>query len=159
MLYLIGAVSGTLILVLSALLIFPKVLPPIYQATSPPYITYFLTAIVLFMFMSEWPKEGDRGKTPPSRGSGWPGSRYWPGCSSSSSRGGSSLPRDEHQPPADHERLHELTPMFIGFFGMSWVLLNILSNPPMLEQVPDDRVESSPYNIAKASFGGASEGR
>ncbi|WP_367884052.1 tripartite tricarboxylate transporter permease [Thermococcus sp. JCM 11816] len=63
LLYLIGAVAGTLILVLGMLFVFPpKVLPPIYQATSP-YITYFLVAIVLFMFMSEWPKEGDRGKT------------------------------------------------------------------------------------------------
>nr|WP_297489544.1 tripartite tricarboxylate transporter permease [Thermococcus sp.] len=153
MLYLIGAVTGTLILVLSAVFIFPKVLPPIYQATSP-YITYFLTAIVVFMFMSEWPKEGDRG-----RGAG---ERLWlawrqilGGIAVFFLAGilGFAVMNTNLLPSTS--AYTRLTPMFIGFFGMSWVLLNILSNPPMLEQVVDDRVESSHYNIAKASFGGA----
>jgi len=153
LLYLLGAVSGTLILVLSALFIFPKVLPPIYQATSP-YITYFLVAIVLFMFMSEWPKEGDRGRSP------W--NRLWlawrqilAGIAVFFISGilGFAVMNTNLLPTTS--AYTRLTPMFIGFFGMSWVLLNILSNPPMLEQVPDDKVESSVYNILKASFGGA----
>ncbi|ASI99443.1 tripartite tricarboxylate transporter permease [Thermococcus celer] len=153
LLYLIGAVSGTLILVLSALLIFPKVLPPIYQATSP-YITYFLTAIVLFMFMSEWPKEGDRGKTPLQRlWMAWKQILAGMFVFFISGVLGFLVMNTNLLPTTS--AYTRLTPMFIGFFGMSWVLLNILSNPPMLEQVPDDRVESSPYNIAKASFGGA----
>jgi len=153
LLYLIGAVAGTLILVLSALFIFPKVLPPIYQATSP-YITYFLTAIVVFMFMSEWPKEGDRGKTPLQRL--WLAWRqilggmlvfFLSGVLGFAVMNTNLLPSTS--------AYTRLTPMFIGFFGMSWVLLNILSNPPMLPQKVDDKVESSVYNTLKASFGGA----
>ncbi|ACJ17031.1 hypothetical membrane protein, conserved [Thermococcus onnurineus NA1] len=153
LLYLIGAVAGTLILVIGALFIFPKVLPPIYQATSP-YITYFLTAIVLFMFMSEWPKEGDRGKTPFQRL--WMAWRQILGGLLVFLLSGilGFIVMNTNLLPTT-SAYTRLTPMFIGFFGMSWVLLNILSNPPMLEQVPDDRIESSPYNIAKASFGGA----
>nr|WP_237705133.1 tripartite tricarboxylate transporter permease [Thermococcus zilligii] len=153
LLYLIGAVAGTLILVLSALFIFPRVLPPIYQATSP-YITYFLVAIVVFMFMSEWPKEGDRGKTP--------GERLW--LAWRQILGGIAVfflsgllgfvVMNTNLLPVT-SAYTRLTPMFIGFFGMSWVLLNILSNPPMLDQKTEDNVESSVYNMLKASFGGA----
>ena len=153
LLYLIGAVAGTLVLVLGALFIFPKVLPPIYQATSP-YITYFLVAIVLFMFMSEWPKEGDRGKTPLQRL--WLAWRqilggilvfFLSGILGFAVMNTNLLPTTS--------AYTRLTPMFIGFFGMSWVLLNILSNPPMLPQKLDDKVESSVYNTLKATFGGA----
>ncbi len=153
LLYLIGAVAGTLILVLGALFIFPKVLPPIYQATSP-YITYFLTAIVVFMFMSEWPKEGDRGKTPLQRL--WLAWRQILGgilVFFLSGLLGFAVMNTNLLPSTS--AYTRLTPMFIGFFGMSWVLLNILSNPPMLPQKIDDKVESSIYNTLKASFGGA----
>ena len=153
LLYLIGAVAGTLVLVLGALFVFPKVLPPIYQATSP-YITYFLVAIVVFMFMSEWPKEGDRGKTPLQRL--WLAWRqilggilvfFLSGILGFIVMNTNLLPTTS--------AYTRLTPMFIGFFGMSWVLLNILSNPPMLPQKLDDKVESSVYNTLKATFGGA----
>nr|WP_238516223.1 tripartite tricarboxylate transporter permease [Thermococcus gammatolerans] len=153
LLYLIGAVAGTLVLVLGALFIFPKVLPPIYQATSP-YITYFLTAIVVFMFMSEWPKEGDRGKTPLQRL--WLAWRQILGgilVFFLSGLLGFAVMNTNLLPSTS--AYTRLTPMFIGFFGMSWVLLNILSNPPMLPQKIDDKVESSIYNTLKASFGGA----
>nr|WP_246112256.1 tripartite tricarboxylate transporter permease [Thermococcus aciditolerans] len=153
LLYLIGAVAGTLFLVLGALFIFPRVLPPIYQATSP-YITYFLVAIVVFMFMSEWPKEGDRGRTPAERL--WLAWRQILGgilVFFLSGLLGFIVMNTNLLPTTS--AYTRLTPMFIGFFGMSWVILNILSNPPMLEQVPDDRVESSLYNTLKASFGGA----
>ncbi|AJC71517.1 membrane protein [Thermococcus guaymasensis DSM 11113] len=153
LLYLIGAVAGTLVLVLGALFVFPKVLPPIYQATSP-YITYFLVAIVVFMFMSEWPKEGDRGKTPLQRL--WLAWRQILGGIAvfllSGILGFAVMNTNLLPTTSAYTRL---TPMFIGFFGMSWVLLNILSNPPMLPQKLDDKVESSVYNTLKATFGGA----
>ena len=153
LLYLIGAVAGTLVLVLGALFVFPKVLPPIYQATSP-YITYFLVAIVVFMFMSEWPMEGDRGKTPLQRL--WLAWRQILGGIAvfllSGILGFAVMNTNLLPTTSAYTRL---TPMFIGFFGMSWVLLNILSNPPMLPQKLDDKVESSVYNTLKATFGGA----
>ncbi|MBP1911374.1 putative membrane protein [Thermococcus stetteri] len=153
LLYLIGAVAGTIILVLGLLFVFPKVLPPIYQATSP-YITYFLVAIVLFMFMSEWPKEGDRGKTVKERL--WLAWRQILGgifVFFLSGILGFIIMNTNILPTTS--AYTRLTPMFIGFFGMSWVVLNILSNPPMLPQKPEDKIESSIYNTLKASFGGA----
>jgi putative membrane protein len=153
LLYLIGALSGTVILVVSALLIFPKVLPPLYQATSP-YVTYFLVAIVVFMFMSEWPKESDLGSTK------W--ERLWLAWRQilggvfvffTAGMLGFIIMNTNVLPTTS--AYTRLTPMFIGFFGMPWVILNVLSNPPFIEQHAEDRVESSPYSIAKASFGGA----
>ncbi len=150
---LLGAVGGSIILVLAGLTIIPIILPPLYQLFSP-YITWILLAIVVFMFLSEWLKAGDRERTP--------GRRLW--VAWQQSLGGifvflsagllGFLVMNTGFVPAKFAYVR-LTPMFIGFFGMPWVLQNILARRVIPKQYTGDKVNASLYGIFNGTVAGA----
>ncbi|OYT40961.1 MAG: hypothetical protein B6U89_00580 [Desulfurococcales archaeon ex4484_58] len=150
---LLGAVGGSIILVILGLTVIPVILPPLYLLFSP-YITWILLAIVVFMFLSEWLKAGDREKTP-SR-------RLW--VAWQQSLGGifvflaagllGFFVMNTGFVPAKFAYVR-LTPMFIGFFGMPWVLQNILSRRHIPRQDTRDKIEASMFGIANGTIAGA----
>lgn len=156
LLYLIGALGGALFLSLFSLTIGIYVMPVIYNLFSP-YYTWVLVAVVLFLFLSEWPKEGDREETGISRLlAAWRQILggvfvfFASGILGFIATYTGLLPVE-----AAYARL---TPLFIGFFGMSWVIRNLLSRRTLPRQDTRDAVETHPTavmnGIASGVIGG-----
>lgn len=149
----LGTIGGTIILVTFGLAVAPYIISPLYAMLSP-YTVWFLILIVVFMFMSEWQKMGDREKNPWKRLLvAW-----------SQNIGGiivffasgllGFIIMNTGVVPAEFAYVR-LTPMFIGFFGMPWVLQNIFSRVYLPRQKTEDVVEASPYHIINGTISGA----
>ncbi len=156
-LVLLGAIGGTIILVTAGVTIVPYIVNPVYSLFSP-YIMWVLIAIVIFMFMSEWPKQGDREKTPLRRLLvAW--SQVLGGMFVFFTAGLLGFIVMNTGLVAARFAYVRLTPMFIGFFGMPWVIQNILSKTLVPLQHTEDKVEARPYGIlngiASGAFGGS----
>ncbi len=150
---LLGAVGGTIILVLVGVLILPYIIQPLYLITSP-YITWILLGIIIFMFMSEWPKMGDRERTPLKRlWTAW--QQPLGGILVFLSAGilGYFCMNTNLLPVKI--AFVRLTPMFLGFFGMPWVLQNIVSRRYIPKQVVEDKVEASRFGVLNGIVAGA----
>lgn len=149
----LGAIGGTIILVSLGLTIVPYIIGPLY-ALLAPYAVWFLILIVLFMFMSEWQKMGDRERNPWRRLlTAW--SQNIGGIIVFFSSGLLGfLVMNTGFVPAEFAYVR-LTPMFIGFFGLSWVLQNIMSRIIIPRQRTEDVVEASPYHILNGTISGA----
>jgi len=127
-------------------------MPVIYNLFSP-YYWFALLAVVIFMFMSEWPKEADLGRTP--REKLWLAWRQILGGLLVFFASGilgfvatySGLIKLE-------SAFARLTPLFIGFFGVPWVLRNILSKKEIPRQDTRDVVETAPSAIIVGSASG-----
>ena len=152
LLTLLGAFAASLILAAS-LPLMPYVLP-ILRDLFNPYIPLFLAALVLFMFMSEWLKKGDRVEKP-----GWRLAVAW-----SQALGGlfvflasgvlGFIVMYTNVLPATFAYVR-LTPLFLGFFGLPWVVLNILSDVKIERQSTEDIVEVDAKAMLSGVFGGA----
>ncbi len=156
-LVLLGAIGGTIILVTGGVTVVPYIINPIYSLFSP-YIMWVLLAIVIFMFMSEWPKQGDREKKPLKRLLvAW--SQVLGGMFVFFTAGLLGFIVMNTGLVAAQFAYVRLTPMFIGFFGMPWVLQNILSKTMVPLQRTEDKVEARPFGIingiASGAFGGS----
>ncbi len=149
----LGTIGGTIILVTFGLVVAPYIISPLYTMLAP-YTVWFLLLIVVFMFMSEWQKMGDREKNPWKRLLvAW-----------SQNIGGiivffasgllGFIIMNTGVVPAEFAYVR-LTPMFIGFFGMPWVLQNIFSRVYLPRQKTEDVVEASPYHIVNGTISGA----
>ncbi len=153
----LGAIGGTIILVTLGLTVVPYIIGPLYDLFAP-YLVWVLIAIVLFMFMSEWPKSGDREKTPWRRlAVAW--TQILGGIIVFFSSGLLGfIVMNTGVVPAKLAYVR-LTPLFIGFFGMPWVLQNIISRKYVPRQDLSDRVEANPVNvlngITSGAFGGS----
>ncbi|WP_448578511.1 tripartite tricarboxylate transporter permease [Thermosphaera sp.] len=152
LLYLIGALIGAVFLAAFMATIGVYAMPVIYNLFSP-YYWFILLAIVVFMFMSEYPKEADHGRTP--REKLWLAWRQVLGGVLVFFASGilgfiasySGLLRVE----AAYARL---TPLFIGFFGFPWVLRNLISKRSIPRQDTRDFVETSPGAVINGSASG-----
>ncbi len=150
---LLGALGGTILLVILGLTILPYILPYVYRLYSN-YIVWILLMIVLFMFMSEWPKSGDREPTPRKRLiTAW---RQPLGGLFVFFTAGllGFVVMNTGLVPATFAYVR-LTPMFIGFFGMPWVLQNILSKRHIPHQDTADKIEASIWGILNGTLSGA----
>ncbi len=150
---LLGAVGGTIILVLVGVLILPYIIQPLYLITTP-YISWILLGIIIFMFMSEWPKMGDRERTPLKRlWTAW--QQPLGGILVFLSAGilGYFCMNTNLLPVKI--AFVRLTPMFLGFFGMPWVLQNIVSRRYIPKQVVEDKVEASRFGVLNGIVAGA----
>ncbi|MEM4436727.1 MAG: tripartite tricarboxylate transporter permease [Thermosphaera sp.] len=145
LLYLLGALGGSLFLVFFGLTFAPIVLPVIYNLFSPFY-TWILVAVVVFLFMSEWPKEGDRGESGLKRlVSAW--TQIGGGILVFLSSGILGLYANYSGLIPIEKAFARLTPLFIGFFGMSSVIRNILSHRIIPQQDTRDVAELSPKGV------------
>ncbi|MEM1661905.1 MAG: tripartite tricarboxylate transporter permease [Desulfurococcaceae archaeon] len=149
LLYIIGAIIGSLYLTLfSPLLLY---LVPIIYNIYNSFISYLIIGIVVFWFMAEWPRKGDRGS---------PARRLWDayqqiiggvlvfimaGLLGIIANYTSILP-----PQAGYARL---TPLFIGCFGMPWVLQNFIMKRKVPKQEIFLKAETS---ISRVAWGAAS---
>ncbi len=149
----LGAIGGTIILVTLGLTVVPYIISPLYNLLAP-YVVWFLVLIVVFMFMSEWQKMGDREKNPWKRlAVAW--TQNIGGIIVFFSAGILGfIIMNTGVVPAEFAYVR-LTPMFIGFFGMPWVLQNIFSRIIVPKQRTEDKVEASPYNIVNGTISGA----
>jgi len=147
----IGAVGGTLILTASSPILIH--IMPIVRNVFTPYLHVILAGVVLFMFMSEWQKFGDVGKTRLERFvNAW--KQNLAGIFVFFSAGTLGFLLTYRQVvPAEIAYLN-LTPMFIGFFATPWVILNLLAQASIPEQKVDNSVATSPRNILRAYMGG-----
>jgi putative membrane protein len=152
LLYAIGALIGALFLAVFMTTAGVYVMPVIYNLFSP-YYWFALLAVVLFMFMSEWPKEADLGRTPLERL--WLAWRQILGGVLVFLASGilgfaatySSLIKVEYS-------YVRLTPLFVGFFGLPWVLRNILSRRRLPRQDTRDIVATEPRAVANGAASG-----
>lgn len=152
LLYLIGALGGSLFLVVFGLTIGPLVIPIVFNLFSP-YYAWVLLAIVVFMFMSEWPKEGDREDTALKRLIvAW--RQIAGGILVFLASGLLGLYVSYSSIIPAEKAFARLTPLFIGFFGLSWVLRNMLSRVRVPKQDTTDVVETN----AKAVLSGVGSG-
>lgn len=152
LLYLIGALGGALFLVVFGLTLAPIVMPVVFNLFSP-YYAWVLAAIVVFMFLSEWPREGDREETGLKRFIiAW--RQILGGLLIFFSSGILGLYVNYTSIIPPERAFARLTPLFIGFFGFSWVLRNIISRVYVPKQDTRDVVET---NI-KATLGGIGSG-
>ncbi len=150
---LLGALGGTIIIVLSGLTFLPYIIPFVYQIFSA-YIVWIIVLIIVFMFMSEWPKAGDREKTPLRRLLiAW---RQTLGGLFVFFTAGllGFIIMYTGLVPARFAYVR-LTPMFIGFFGMPWVLQNIISKRHVPHQDLTDKIEASTWGVINGTLSGA----
>lgn len=145
LLYLTGALGATIFLVLFGLTVGPIVMPIVYNLFSPFY-TWVLLSVVLFLFLSEWPKEGDRGDKSTERLSlAW--RQIAGGLIVFFASGILGLYVNYTSLIPIERAFARLTPLFIGFFGLSWVIRNIVSHVYIPRQDTRDIVEASPSSI------------
>lgn len=152
LLYLIGALGGAVFLVVFGLTIAPIVMPIVFYLFSP-YYAWVLAAIVVFMFMSEWPKEGDREPTGARRFMiAW--RQILGGLLVFFASGLLGIYVNYTSLIPAERAFARLTPLFIGFFGFSWVIRNIISRVHIPRQDTRNIVET---NI-RAALGGIGSG-
>ena len=148
----VGAMGGLLVLVLLAP-VMPKVFP-LVRRVGAPHLHWILGAVILFMFMSEWPKGSDRGSTglarfleawlSPAAGlltfllSGLLGFILFYG---------NLVPTEM--------AFQNLMPAFVGLFAIPWVLQNIISKAQVPYQHVSRSVDLSPRLIARGVGAGA----
>ncbi|MEM0199264.1 MAG: tripartite tricarboxylate transporter permease [Desulfurococcaceae archaeon] len=141
LLYLVGAMGGVLFLVIFGLTTAPLVIPVVFNLFSPFY-AWVLAAIVLFMFLSEWPKEGDRELTGLRRFLvAW--RQLAGGLIVFFASGVLGLYVNYSSIIPAERAFARLTPLFIGFFGFSWVLRNIISRVHVPKQDTRDLMETN----------------
>lgn len=151
LLTLIGAFGASLVLAASLPLL-PLVLPTLRDLLNP-YIPLFLASLVVFMFMSEWLKMGDRVENPRLRiAVAWTQALGGIFVFLASGVLGFILMYTNLLPA--RVAYVRLTPMFLGFFGLPWVLLNILSDVRIGEQITEDAVATDPRALLNGLFGG-----
>jgi putative membrane protein len=133
MLTALGGLGGAIALVLIGGPLCPRLLPPIH-AVFRRHAAWVLWAVIAFMLLSEWPKEGGRGQ------GGW---RRWlaawkglgAGLLTFLLAGLLGFVLMYRSPiPAD-AAFQNLLPAFAGLFGMPWLILNLACNariPPQL---------------------------
>ena len=140
LLYLIGALTAIIFLAIFSLTIATIVMPIVYNLFSPYYL-WILLGIVLFLFLSEWPKEGERGETGGKRlFLAW--RQIIGGVIVFFASGILGLYVNYSSLIPVERAFARLTPLFIGFFGLSWILRNLLSRVIIPKQITDDVVET-----------------
>lgn len=151
LLSLLGALGGAILLfALSPVLAI--ILPIVYNLTSN-YIHVFIAALILFMFMSEWHRYGEKVGSPLSRLlDAWKQSFAGLFVFFASGILGFIAMRRPIVPP-DRAYLN-LMPLFIGAFGMAWVVFNLISNVQIPKQEIMDKVEISLPNYLRGLVSG-----
>lgn len=150
LLYLIGALGGAVFLVVFGLTIGPLVMPIVFNLFSPFY-TWVLLGVVLFLFLSEWPKEGDRGRSGKERLMlAW--RQIAGGIIVFLASGILGIYANYSSLIPVERAFARLTPLFIGFFGLSWVIRNIISRVFIPRQDTRDIVETQ-YGAILAGIG------
>jgi len=149
---LLGTLAGSVILAAS-MPVMPLILPFLRDVLNQ-FITVFLSALVVFMFMSEWLKMGEREENRLRRFlKAW--SQIAGGVFvflASGLLGFVVLNTDILPSSVAYVRL---TPLFLGFFGLPWVLVNLLSGLPVGEQDTRDEVSTDWKGLLSGVFGGA----
>jgi len=150
LLYLIGSLFGSLFLILGSVVLLYLV--PIMYNIFMPFITYLIIGIVVFWFMAEWPRKGDRG-TPRERFIN-SYAQILGGLFIFFAAGILGFVVNYTGILPAEMAYARLTPLFIGFFGMPWVLQNILLKRKIPKQVVSDSVETSLTRVGHAFSGG-----
>jgi putative membrane protein len=152
LLYCIGAVIGALFLALFMITAGVYVMPVLYNLFSPLY-WFALLAVVLFMFLSEWPKEGDLGRTRLEKlWFAW--RQILGGLLVFLASGFLGLIATYSWLIKLEVAFARLTPLFIGFFGLPWVLRNIISRRRIPPQDTRDIVETAPSAVVNGAASG-----
>jgi putative membrane protein len=152
LLYCIGALIGALSLAVFMTTIGVVVMPIIYNLFSP-YYWFALLAVVLFMFLSEWPKESDLGRSGLERlWLAW--RQILGGLLVFLASGVLGLYATYSGLIKLEVSFARLTPLFIGFFGLPWVLRNIISRRTLPAQDTRHVVETAPSAVINGATSG-----
>lgn len=140
-------------IVLAASLPLMTYIVPVLRDILNPYIPMFLAALVVFMFMSEWLKMGDRIERPALRlAVAW--TQVLGGVFVFVASGILGfVVMNTNILPTDVAYVR-LTPLFLGFFGLPWVITNIMSNIPISEQETSDEISTDWRALLSGLFGG-----
>lgn len=152
LLTLIGTFLASIILAASLPLM--SYIVPILRDILNPYIPMFLAALVVFMFMSEWLKMGDRIEKPVLRlAVAW--TQVLGGIFVFVASGILGfIVMNTNILPTDVAYVR-LTPLFLGFFGLPWVITNIMSNIPIAEQDTSNEIGTDKRALLSGVLGGA----
>jgi len=150
LLYLIGALLGSLFLVLGSTLLLYLV--PVMYNIFMPFVTYLIIGVVVFWFMAEWPRRGDRGSPIERLANSY--AQILGGLFVFFTAGILGLIVNYTSILPAEMAYARLTPLFIGFFGMPWVLQNILLKRRIPRQIVSDSVETSLTRVGHAFSGG-----
>lgn len=128
----VGGLAGLFILVLIAGPFAPRFLP-VARAVFQPHMHWILWCVICFMLMSEWPKEGMRGRA------GW--SKLLEGCKSTGAglltfvlSGLLGFVLLYRSPISAEVAFQNLMPAFVGLFGIPWLILNMVNRTEMPQQ-------------------------
>jgi putative membrane protein len=148
----VGALGGLLVLLVIAP--FASKVFSVVRTVVAPHLHWILGAIILFMFMSEWPKGSDRGSTGLARFlDAW--RSLGAGLLTFILSGilgfilfyGNLLPAEV--------AFQNLLPAFVGLFAIPWVLQNLISHAQVPHQHVSHSVDLSPALVARGVGAGA----
>lgn len=148
----VGGLGGLMVLFLLAPAM-PRVFPMVRTVVGP-HLHWILGAVILYMFMSEWPKGTDRGSSRWARlADAW--LSLGVGVLTFLLSGilgfvlfyGSLVPTEM--------AFQNLLPAFVGLFAIPWVLQNLISQVQVPDQHLSHSVDLSPRLIARGVGAGA----
>jgi putative membrane protein len=107
---------------------------PVFRRLTTPHFAWILIGIVVYLLMSEWPKDwGSRGRTRLARlADGWSSLLAGIFVFFFSMVLGFIVLNAPVMPP--DRAFQNILPVFVGFFAMPWVLMNIFSSPKVPQQ-------------------------
>lgn len=126
---------------------------PILRAIVSPHLGWILAAVIAFMLMSEWPKGGDRAKTPLGRlAEAWKGLGAGLLTFALSGLLGFALMYRSVVPT--EVAFQNLLPAFVGLFAIPGVIQNLVSQTQIPKQHIAASLDVTPSLVARGVFAG-----
>ena len=126
---------------------------PILRAIVSPHLGWILAAVIAFMLMSEWPKGGDRAKTPLGRlAEAWKGLGAGLLTFALSGLLGFALMYRSVVPT--EVAFQNLLPAFVGLFAIPGVIQNLVSQTRVPPQHIGASLDVTPSLLARGVFAG-----
>jgi putative membrane protein len=127
------------------------------RAILQPHLGWILAAVTLFMLLSEWPKGGDRGKTPWARlAQAW--TSLTAGLVTFLLSGFLGFVLLYRSPVPLELAYQSLMPAFVGLFAIPWLLLNIVSQVHIPPQHIANSLDADVPVLLRGIFAGAAGG-
>lgn len=126
----------------------------IFRRLTTPHFAWILIGVVVYLLMSEWPKDwGSRKKTRLGRlADGWSSLMAGIFVFFLSMILGFIVLNVPVMPP--DRAFQNILPVFVGFFAIPWVLMNIFSNPKVPEQSKSTGIYAGWQEVAHGTAAG-----
>jgi putative membrane protein len=147
----VGGLGGLL-----AIVAFSPLAPSVFstlRAILSPHLGWILAAVTAFMLMSEWPKGGDRARTPLGRlAEAWTG--LGAGLLTFALAGLLGLVLMYRSVVPDEVAFQNFLPAFVGLFAIPGVIQNLVARTRVPEQHIGASLDVTPALVAQGVFAG-----